>query len=67
MTYFVHVYAKGFKIKVLTTEDSLAQRDGLRKEGWKLTNTIDPCRWMAYLYNEAESLEEEVESLAKKP
>lgn len=57
----VFIYAKSNEIKVLSLEDSKRNHEGLIKEGWKHTQTLDTCKFLEYIYNcvpEDEKLEE---------
>ena len=53
---FVYSHKEKKKIKVLTlleAKDEVNQGE-LAKEGWLLSATIDPCKWLEYLHNECE-------------
>ena len=47
----VFVYAKDGRIQALSHNDSLLNSEGLKREGWIHTHTIDPCVWIEHLHN----------------
>ena len=49
--YFVFIYSKEGKIKVLNLEKSKKEHDDLILDGWVHSSTLDPCVWIAHLYN----------------
>ena len=46
----VYVYAKDKKIKVLPHDTALKEHNKMLADGWKHTNTINPCAWIENLY-----------------
>jgi len=54
----VFVYSKEGKVKVLDLNTSVQTPDfELADEGWKLTATLDPCKFIEYLSNECEDVD----------
>lgn len=62
---FVFVYCKENKLKVLDTEAAKEQGQQLLLDGWKHTATLDPCKWIEHLFNDAYDLEGELKELSK--
>ena len=53
--YFVFVYVKGEKVKVLSYYDALIFDKTEEKKEWQLTSTIDPCIFLKYLCDQKEN------------
>lgn len=66
MNNLVFVYSKDNQIKVLGLEKSRELNKALLSDGWKHTQTIDPCVWIEYLHNKCEDIDivDEVKSLS---
>ena len=54
MLIFVYYNKEKKKIKVLSHEEAMGKNDILITEGWKHNATLDPRKWLEYLFNEAE-------------
>lgn len=52
---FVYHSEEKKKIKVLSLNEAKEQNDNLLANGWKHTATLDPLKWLEYLFNEAEA------------
>jgi hypothetical protein len=52
---FVYYRQETKEIKVLNLNDAKIQNDELIERGWSHTATIDPCKWIEYLFNESET------------
>ena len=61
----LYVYVKGNKIKVLDHDTALKTHRDILVDGWKHTNTINPCLWIENLYNDTDDLSEAVKKLAQ--
>jgi hypothetical protein len=51
---FVYYRQETKEIKVLNLQDAKSQNDELITKGWSHTATLDPCKWIEYLFNETE-------------
>ena len=51
---FVYYRQETKEIKVLNFNDAKSQNDELIQRGWSHTATLDPCKWIEYLFNETE-------------
>ena len=51
---FVYYRQETKEIKVLNLNDAKSKNDELIQRGWSHTATIDPCKWIEYLFNETE-------------
>lgn len=63
--YYVFIYAKDKKIKVLNFYESKILHAYLIKEGWKHTQTLDACLFLEYIHNDGKNIEKEIKSLSK--
>ena len=52
---FVYYSQETKEIKVLNLQDAKSQNDELITKGWSHTATLDPCKWIEYLFNGTES------------
>ena len=53
----VFIYYKEGKIKALDLANGEKEHKELVNGGWKHTQTLDPCKWMEFLFNEANGVE----------
>lgn len=51
---FVYYRQETKEIKVLNLNDAKSQNDELIQRGWLHTATINPCKWIEYLFNGTE-------------
>ena len=59
----IFIYIKDGIVKALAFEDAKRIHDSLIAQNWKHTTTIDVCRWIEYLCNESDNLENDILSL----
>lgn len=63
MQTFVFVYTKEGKIKVLSHHQDQLEKDQLLSDGWTHTATLDACRWIEWLHNNASDKIKEINDL----
>lgn len=53
----VFVYSKDGKVKVLDIENARTKNNNMEPNGWKHTATLDACKFIESLLNDAEDFE----------
>ena len=61
----IFIYAKDGKIRVLSHGDALYGHSQLISDGWKHTETINPCVYLEHLHNQCEDIIKQVKQLSK--